>query len=96
MFNVSDKVVCINDCFKQDYRISLYNKLPKLGEVYCVREVGFVKPSLPYIKLIGIEAKRTLCEGGKYFEFAFNPERFRKIDRINNVDFNNENNIIEL
>lgn len=89
MFNISDKVICIDDNFShKSYRAEYYNKLPIKDQIYCVREVC-VTPvkNLPYIKLVGIWA-REVDYGGFITEGGFKPERFRKIEYKSNYNIN--------
>ena len=97
MFQISDKVVCINDDFSyKSHRTKYYNKLPIRNQIYCIREICYTPiKHLPYIKLVGIWADIQKYKGGFELEPGFDPKRFRKIDYNVALDFSSLSAIIK-
>lgn len=76
MFNVGDKVVCVDDVFDAE-TASYFLPLPKRGHVYCIRGVSSdVIRGSPVVWIVGIIGR--LYIGGR--EHPLRATRFRKID----------------
>lgn len=87
MFNVSDKVICIDDRF--DSKIINYcSGLPKMGLTYVVRGINIYNNKINVL-LCGITCSPIENSG---IEAGFKEERFRKLDELKNktknYDFN--------
>lgn len=81
MFDISDKIVCINDKGLKEHSF-LFTSLPKFGNVYVVRDMDYhpetMKPDgIPGVLLVGIF-------GGDWYktgtEFCFAADRFVPLD----------------
>ena len=81
MFDVGDKVVCINDVFP-DWVVDLYNDLPKKDEVYVVRDIvmgqNYDLSMNVTVLLVGILG--NINQHG--VENGFNPNRFVPLEEF--------------
>lgn len=76
MFEISDKVVCIDDKF-EDYVIARTSEIPRQGQVYVVRGIYLCRITQQLgVYLVGIN-----CTFNPYqvCEYAFWAWRFRKL-----------------
>jgi hypothetical protein len=75
MFNVGDKVVCVDDRFDAE-TASYFSPLPIRGRVYCVRAVGHdVVHGRPAVWVVGVK-------GRMYIGFRERPLRATRFRRI--------------
>ncbi len=75
-----DKVVCVDDNWTGCPGMELHKKLPKKGEVYCVREVRIsTMNGKPVIHLIGLVSKTNPWSGK---EQGFRASRFRPVAEV--------------
>lgn len=80
MFNVSDKVVCVDGSFDRVYR-PLFSSLPKRGKVYVVRECRLdPKTKRQRVLLVGIRAKVEHLISRD--EVGFEASRFRSLAEV--------------
>lgn len=76
MFNIGDKVVCVDDAFDAE-TASYFSPLPKRGLIYCIRAVGTdVVQGRPVVWVCGITGRHYIGER----ERPLRATRFRKID----------------
>ena len=90
MFDVGEKVVCINDTF-EPFHLKLYRELPKKGEIYTVREcsigrtkTGAADPGISY-RLLLEEINNDLdpyMDEASAEELGFRSDRFAPLTNL--------------
>lgn len=82
MFQIGDKVVCVDDRFYAAHLVHHYSGLPVKGVVYVVRGTyGTVDASGPGVYVVGIFADIDPETG---LERGFRQFRFRKLEDLKN------------
>lgn len=97
MFNVGQKVVCVNDDYSRS-RVqahtpaSSYSQLPKKGVVYVIRGMflTYITKS-PALLLIGVVNPRHPVSGN---ELGFDVSRFRSLEEMKQSATNQKENAI--
>lgn len=81
MFNISDKVVCVDDKFNDGIK-DWCSSLPKKDQVYTIR--GIVPNTFGVgVLLVGITSR---AEFNNIWEAGFKPERFRKLGELKQLN----------
>lgn len=76
MFQINDKVVCVDATYKPGDS-EKHSSLPELNKIYVVRDSGVLLDT-PWVLLVGIKGEPVVILG----ERPFRAERFRKLSDI--------------
>lgn len=94
MFNIGEKVVCINDAFPA-WVHDTYNQLPTKGEVYTVRGTDLGRSDLSSdsavsFKVLLEELKNddeVTASGRNLGELGFKSDRFATMDQLESTEY---------